>query len=85
MKNYLSLLIVVTVIAVVFGILWRMGHLIRIRDYVNETREELKKCTWPNWDELKGSTVLVMVAIFVFGGFTVVADLVVASLVHWIM
>jgi preprotein translocase subunit SecE len=85
MKNYLSLLIVVTVIAVVFGILWRMGHLIRIRDYVNETREELRKCTWPNWDELKGSTVLVMVAIFVLGGFTVVADLVVASLVHWIM
>jgi preprotein translocase subunit SecE len=85
MKNYLSLLIVVTVIAVVFGVLWRMGHLIRIRDYVNETREELKKCTWPNWDELKGSTVLVMVAIFVIGGFTVAADLVVASVVHWIM
>jgi preprotein translocase subunit SecE len=85
MNNYFTLLITAAVVAVVFGVLWRMGHLIRIRDYVNETREELKKCTWPNWDELKGSTVLVMVAIFLIGGFTVVADIVVASIVHWIM
>jgi len=85
MKSYLSLLLTAAVVAVAFGVLWRMGHLIRIRDYVNETREELRKCTWPNWDELKGSTVLVMVAIFLIGGFTTVVDMVVASIVHWIM
>jgi preprotein translocase SecE subunit len=85
MKSYLSLLITAAVVAVVFGVLWRMGHLLRIRNYVNETREELRKCTWPNWAELKGSTVLVMVAIVLIGGFTTVADMVVATIVHWIM
>jgi hypothetical protein len=34
-------------------------------------REELKKCTWPTWEELKGSTVLIMISIALLGGFTV--------------
>ena len=36
--------------------------------------EELKKCTWPTWVELKGSTVVVMVAILLLGVFTFAAD-----------
>ena len=43
-------------------------------DYVQQTREELRKCTWPTWDELKGSTVIVGISIFILGGFTVVVD-----------
>ena len=46
---------------------------------MQETREELRKCTWPTWDELKGSTVVVMISILLLGVFTVVVDLV---LVH---
>ena len=57
-----------------FGVLWWQGHLKRLADYVAETREELKKCTWPTWDELKGSTVVVSVAILLMGAFTVVVD-----------
>lgn len=85
MKQYLGLLITVVVVAVAFGVMWRLGHLTRISKFVNETREELRKCTWPTWDELKGSTVLVMVAIFLLGGFVVVADVVIASLVQAIL
>ncbi len=57
-----------------FGVLWWQGHLKRLADYVAETREELKKCTWPTWGELKGSTVVVSVAILLMGAFTVVVD-----------
>jgi len=69
-----KILIWVAVIGVAFGFLWWAGHLKRISAYVAETREELKKCTWPTWDELKGSTVLVAVTILMLGVFTVAVD-----------
>ncbi len=72
------------VVAGVFAFLWRKGHLARLANYVSETREELKKCTWPTWDELKGSTVVVMVSIFLIGGFTVIVDWAVTHIVLWI-
>ena len=61
-------------IAILFGVLWATGNLVRLRNYVLETREELRKCTWPTWDELKGSTVLVFISVVLLGIFTVVID-----------
>ena len=57
-----------------FAWLWRAGHLARFALYVKQTREELRKCTWPSWDELKGSTVVVGISILILGGFTVLVD-----------
>jgi preprotein translocase subunit SecE len=57
-----------------FGLLWWQGQLQRIGVYVQETREELKKCSWPTWDELRGSTLLIAIAIFLMGVFTFVLD-----------
>ena len=51
-------------------VLWRKGYLLQLTDYVQQTREELRKCTWPTWDELKGSTVVVTISIVLLGGFT---------------
>jgi len=34
----------------------------------------LKKCSWPTWVELKGSTALIMVSIALMGAFTEVLD-----------
>ncbi len=62
------------VIGAAFAFLWWRGYLKRVSDYVAETREELKKCTWPTWEELKGSTVLVAITILMLGGFTVAVD-----------
>ena len=68
--------IVVWAVAIggLFAWLWRAGHLARFRDYVKATREELRKCSWPTWDELKGSTVVVTISIVILGGFTVAID-----------
>jgi len=74
----------VAVVGILFGVLWRKGYLARLTLYVQQTREELRKCTWPTWDELKGSTVVVFVSIFLLGGFTVLVDFVFAMLVRWI-
>ncbi len=81
MNNY-SIYIWIGLLAVVFVILWRKGQLLRLRNYCEETREELKKCTWPTWNELKGSTVVVMIAIILLGGFTFAADAVFSFLVR---
>jgi len=67
-------LIWVAVVAAIFGFLWWRGHLKQLAIYVQQTREELKKCTWPTWDELKGSTVIVMISIIILGLFTVAVD-----------
>ena len=73
MKNT-SLIVTILLVGVIFGILWYQGYLVKIRTYVAETQEELKKCTWPSWDELKGSTVLVMITMALLGVFTIVVD-----------
>ncbi len=62
------------VVGAVFGFLWYRGYLVKIRNYVAETQDELKKCTWPTWDELKGSTLLVMVTMALLGMFTISVD-----------
>ena len=68
------MLITMAVIGVIFAFLWHKGYLVRMRDYVAETREELRKCTWPTVDELKGSTVVVLVTLTLLGIFTVGVD-----------
>ena len=80
--NY-SILIWVAVLAVAFGFAWYQGYLVELRNYTMETREEMKKCTWPTWAELKGSTVVVMISIALLGLFTFLVDLVFATLVRW--
>jgi preprotein translocase subunit SecE len=67
-------LIWVAVVGVIFGLLWWQGQLQRFAVYWRQTMEELKKCTWPTWVELKGSTVVVMASILLLGVFTFVAD-----------
>ena len=84
MSDLVKLLLWVIVVGVLFGVLWWKGYLLRISNYVIETREELRKCTWPSMDELKGSTVVIMVTIVLLGGFIVCVDLVISRLIRFI-
>jgi preprotein translocase subunit SecE len=82
--NLIAILIWVAVIGVAFAIAWRKGLLLKLSNYVQQTKEELRKCTWPTWDELKGSTVLVALSILILGVFTVVVDWVFVHVMFWI-
>jgi preprotein translocase subunit SecE len=84
-NDYIILGIWVAVIAATFLFLWQRGYLARLTAYVAETREELKKCTWPSWDELKGSTVVVMISIFILGIYTVAVDQVLYQFVKFVV
>ena len=71
-------------VGAIFGFLWSKGYLVRMRNYVAETQEELKKCTWPTLEELKGSTVVVMVTLAILGTFTVCVDWVLSNVIRLI-
>ena len=73
-NNLTTSLIWVAVVGAIFGFLWWQGQLQRFAIYWRQTMEELKKCTWPTWVELKGSTVVVTASILLLGVFTFVAD-----------
>jgi len=85
MKDYTQIAIWAGAIGAVFAILWFTGNLVKLRNYVLETREELRKCTWPTWEELRGSTVLVMISIFLLGAFTVAVDRILFAVVSWMV
>jgi len=84
-NEYLKLSIWAAVIGALFLFLWRKGYLLRMSNYVVETREELKKCTWPSVDELKGSTVVVMITLALLGAYTVGIDFIVSQLIRLIL
>ena len=83
MQNfYIQLLVWAAVIGGLFAFLWKQGYLARLSTYVGETRDELRKCSWPSKDELWQSTLMVAVVIFGLGLFTVVVDFVVLKFVR---
>jgi len=81
-KEFVSAIVTLVVIAVIIAVLWGTGQLKRLAAYVDETRDELKKCTWPTWNELKGSTVVVIISLAILGVFTMLVDVVFAFLVR---
>jgi len=83
-KNLLPILIWVVVIGVVFALAWWKGYVVRLRNYWNGTMEELRKCAWPTWDELKGHTVVVIVTIVLLGAFCYGVDTIFYHLVRLI-
>ncbi len=73
------------IIGGVFAYLWWKGHLMRISNYVAETREELKKCAWPSREELSGSTLVVLISTLVLGGFIIASDYMILVIVRGVL
>ena len=49
------------------------------------TIEEMKKCTWPNRDQLVESTLLVMITLVILAGYVALVDLGFTSFIKWII
>jgi preprotein translocase SecE subunit len=79
-KDWLHIIVWAVVIGGVFGVLWWQGQIQRLALYVAQTREELRKCTWPSMDELKGQTALIIIMVALLGGFIVLIDVVLSQL-----
>lgn len=56
----------------------KMGKWFRnILEFLKDTRKELNNVSWPGRREVTGTTLVVIVAVFFFGFFLFVADVVV--------
>jgi len=62
------------ILIAVFGYLWWQGQIKRLAVFTQETREELKKCSWPSWVELRGSTFLIITSVLMLGAFIFVVS-----------
>ena len=63
----------------------QMSLVDRIRKYISEVRIEATKVSWPSRDEVKESTVVVLVAVFIIAVFIYFVDLVIGKLVQAIL
>jgi preprotein translocase subunit SecE len=84
-KFYIQLAVWAVIVIVSFGFLWKQGYLLRLSNYVGETREELRKCSWPSRAELWQSTILIAVVMFSLGLFTIVVDFLVLKFVRTLL
>ncbi|MBI4853143.1 MAG: preprotein translocase subunit SecE [Acidobacteria bacterium] len=50
------------------------GKLGQVKQFYTDVNSELKKVTWPTRDEVYGTTVVVIIAVFFFGAFLWVSD-----------
>ena len=73
-NDWIHIAVWAVVIGGVFGYLWWQGQVKRLAVYVQETREELKKCSWPGKIELRDSTFLIITTVILLGVFVVVVD-----------
>ena len=57
----------------------------KIRKFFEEVQFELKKVTWPTWDELRGSTYVVLSLSVLLAIFLFVVDLILNQLIAIIL
>ena len=61
------------------------GRIERVRLFLSEVRNELKRVTWPSQKEVYATTVVVIIVSIFFGLYLFALDFGIDSLVIWIM
>jgi preprotein translocase subunit SecE len=51
-----------------------MGWPVRLKDYVQELQLEMHRVTWPNWKQVRATTLVVIAAVFGFAAYFFVVD-----------
>jgi len=46
----------------------------RIKDYWQDLKAEMRRVTWPSWKQVRATTLVVLVAVFLFAGYFAVVD-----------
>ena len=58
-----------------------VGAVDKGRSFLKDVRLEMTKVTWPTWQELKGQTIVVVVAVLLISAFIGAVDLVLSNLI----
>lgn len=57
-----------------------MALIADIREFTDETVDEMKKVTWPDWEQLRNSTFVVLVFVVIVSGIIWLMDVTVRGL-----
>jgi len=57
----------------------------RTRDYTEQVVEEIKKVTWPDWPQLKNSTLVVIVFVVIVSLIIFLMDVIVRNVLGFII
>ena len=57
----------------------------KIRVFLGEVRSEIKKVTWPRPQELKESTTVVIISVFIITVFISIMDLILSRVLDFIL
>ncbi len=54
----------------------------RLKDYFGELQAEMRAVTWPSWPQVRGTTGVVIVAVFAFAFYFALVDIVLGRAVQ---
>jgi preprotein translocase subunit SecE len=57
----------------------------RTIEFLKEVQAELKRTTWPSWKEVRGTTTVVIITVFLFALYLGVVDLALSSVLQRIL
>ena len=49
----------------------------KIKTFYNEVRNEMRKVTWPSWREVRGTTTVVIITVFIFAAYFGIIDFII--------
>jgi preprotein translocase subunit SecE len=58
-----------------------IGWITTGRSFIKDVRVEMTKVTWPSWDELKGQTLVVIIAVMLIAAFIGSVDIVLSNII----
>jgi preprotein translocase subunit SecE len=47
---------------------------VQVKNYFDELRMEMRRVTWPSWKQVRATTSVVIVAVFIFAAYFFVVD-----------
>jgi preprotein translocase subunit SecE len=57
----------------------------KIKNFFSDVKFEMKKVSWPNWDELKGSTFVVISFSIIVSVFLFIVDRILATVLQIVL
>ncbi len=61
------------------------GWPMAVRNYVEDLNGEMRRVTWPQWKQVRATTIVVILSVFAFAAYFFVVDQVVYRLITNIM
>jgi preprotein translocase subunit SecE len=55
------------------------------KSYVEDVRAEMQRVTWPNWKQVRATTLVVIAAVFLFAAYFAVVDAIVNGIITQII